>query len=99
MFAEIKVPHFTQEMEHEVEVGDTIQLGESMVTVAAFGDETNDTVDNETIIPKARAKVQRMQKIKRKGLCGFSFFGFLPDSGIKWISRKGLKRWVCFGKS
>jgi sorbitol-specific phosphotransferase system component IIA len=53
VFAEIKVPHFTQEMEHEVEVGDTIQFGESMGTVNAFGVETKDTVDNETIISKA----------------------------------------------
>jgi len=42
--AEISVLHSIEEMEHEVEVGDTVQFGESTYTVTAVGGEANHTL-------------------------------------------------------
>lgn len=42
--AEISVLHSIEEMEHEVEVGDTVQFGESTYIVTAVGGEANHTL-------------------------------------------------------
>jgi PTS system glucitol/sorbitol-specific IIA component len=42
--AEISVLHTIEEWEHDVEVGDTIQLGDSTYTVTAVGGEANHTL-------------------------------------------------------
>jgi PTS system glucitol/sorbitol-specific IIA component len=42
--AEISVLHSIEEMEREVEVGDTVRFGESTYAVTAVGDEANHTL-------------------------------------------------------